>query len=1072
MSAALTALIPVPGSTRGPQPSQNTQGSRGLEQALQRPHASGNAHTSRGAQSSGNTETWGDAQTSGNTETSGNTRARPDSGQAQGSQSHAERKVIDFNANVMRSVPGMPDSVMRLIGNVVLHHNGAVLTCDSAYRFGDKHFECYGRVLINKDSTFIYGDKAVYDGYANTARVLAPLVKVVDGDAVLYTFNFSFNTLDNVGRYWGRGTMTQKENRLESQRGYYYADTREFTCVEDVEATDPEYKMVSDSVRYNMGSETADFFTPTTIWNIKDEIISASRGTYHNADARYEFTRDTYLLTKTREVLCDSLDYESRPGNAVMMSNIQMRDDEQKIMAFGDYGRYVGESENAMMTRNPSVLSFDPEQDTIYMRSDSMFLFSFAYELDFDAYDSLRRGRPADIGAEVDGRASADSTLISLPEGTSRHREDEWPQPESPAMREALREMVVAQKYALFEQGGAITRESLTPEMVDSLLNTGYSSEDIEGQILYNERKRELEEQGLPVTQSLVYDILESIGAFGNPLPPPESEIIRDSLRRLEEVGRIRNETFIEQDSTGRGAEGLIESGANRDSTVVGATEKIGVVGSGATETTEKSDAKKTEEGPSKDSTAGVFAGSAAQDSTVDRSDAKGGDSSIESAAADDKRLSRRERRRQERERESVEKQTAKSEKAESGSASAGTADAISKGDGDATAGNANAKSKGDGDATAGGAGAAQNIDAASLRDMLESVGIDMDSLLEDIRLRGMSALTDTLLNKLQGLGVDPRMLVPQGFTLPTDSIPQSSIPSLPPGLPAVPDSLMVPPLDFTAFPAQDSLSHPEQDSLAAAAPVAHDSLQRVIFGYNNVRIFRNDMQAVCDSLVVFSKDSTAHLYIDPVMWNKQNQITAEVIDIYTKNQQLERAFFSGWPLMVSEVDSTQYNQIKGREMESFFRDDEIYKHTVTGNAQTLYYMLDEASGEANTFMVVNSSSIAFIMEDQQIIRITWFKDNDAVGHPIERIPLDVNRFLDGFRWEIARKPGLKDVFDRTIRPSRREYFEALPHPIFPITDFIEQEKKKLTESGVWEDRTDTLPPHAIEFLHSIGVTQ
>ena len=38
------------------------------------------------------------------------------------------------------------------------------------------------------------------------------------------------------------------------------------------------------------------------------------------------------------------------------------------------------------------------------------------------------------------------------------------------------------------------------------------------------------------------------------------------------------------------------------------------------------------------------------------------------------------------------------------------------------------------------------------------------------------------------------------------------------------------------------------------------------------------------------SRDSTIHLYIDPVLWNQNSQITSDVMDIFTANSQIVRA--------------------------------------------------------------------------------------------------------------------------------------------------------------------------------------
>ncbi len=34
--------------------------------------------------------------------------------------------------------------------------------------------DCYRNVVVNKDSTFIYGDKADYNGLLNEARIYSP----------------------------------------------------------------------------------------------------------------------------------------------------------------------------------------------------------------------------------------------------------------------------------------------------------------------------------------------------------------------------------------------------------------------------------------------------------------------------------------------------------------------------------------------------------------------------------------------------------------------------------------------------------------------------------------------------------------------------------------------------------------------------------------------------------------------------------------------------------------------------------------------------------------------------------
>ena len=115
---------------------------------------------------------------------------------------------------LFRSGPIAPgDSVVFLVGNFAAQHNGAVITCDSAVRYSDMRIEFFGNVLINKNTTYIYGDRAEYDGELNEARVYSDIVKVVDGDATLYTYKFLFNTKKNIGEFADGGVMLNRENK-------------------------------------------------------------------------------------------------------------------------------------------------------------------------------------------------------------------------------------------------------------------------------------------------------------------------------------------------------------------------------------------------------------------------------------------------------------------------------------------------------------------------------------------------------------------------------------------------------------------------------------------------------------------------------------------------------------------------------------------------------------------------------------------------------------------------------------------------------------------------------------------
>lgn len=254
-------------------------------------------------------------------------------------------------------------------------------------------------------------------------------------------------------------------------------------------------------------------------------------------------------------------------------------------------------------------------------------------------------------------------------------------------------------------------------------------------------------------------------------------------------------------------------------------------------------------------------------------------------------------------------------------------------------------------------------------------------------------------------------------------------------------------------------------DSLA----LPRDSIYRLMKGYRDVRIFRSDFQTVCDSIVAISTDSTIHLYIDPVLWNQSNQITSDVMDIFTERQQIKRAEFIGSPMMASQLDTTHYNQVAGKTMTAYFYNNQIYRNDVNGNAQTIYYMQDGEPPEITMMGVIESGDCSFYIEDKQVVQITYRTEPVYNFYPMDDIPPTQDLYLKGFKWEGARRPVQADVFDRRIRPSQRKERTRLRHPDFPIMMRIEEHKKRLIEQRRWADRNDQVDPLTVEWMRELG---
>ena len=797
--------------------------------------------------------------------------------QAPEAEQPAEKKLIDLKSDNMGPVaPG--DSVIFLVGNFAAQHNGAVITCDSAVRYSDMRIEFFGNVLINKNTTYIYGDRAEYNGEVNEARVFSDIVKVVDEDATLYTYEFLFNTKENVGEFGGGGVLVNRDSRLESVRGYYYANSKELVCVDRVEMRNDEYELKGDSVVYNMATDNAFFFRNTNIWNKEGDYLYADRGAYRKADSLYKVTSNGYVLTDKQEMWSDSIDFYRAEDHIILWRDIQIDDTEHKVLAFGDYGEYWKEPGNAFLTRRPSIVSYDLSQgDSLFMRADSMFLFTI---------NENAERRAAEAAAADSLARSADSLALSGPDSLA-HAAGGADVPADSLGR---------------------PRSGRRPQGVDAADSLGTP---------------------VPASGPTTDGDADSLHVAPSPLDAPDRPAPADSLGGAAPADSLANAADTLTVAQRKALLKEVAKRAKAEEKAAAAKEKKKKLDEIAARRKEKTTARL-----------------------------------LEQKEREEARL------------------TARRLKAES-KLKARQARATRK-------------------------GRMIQIDSTALRELDSLIVLNM-------------AEQDSLLNLL----VDSLLTDTAAMAIPADSI--------------------------------DSLTAPR------------DSIYRLLKGFRNVKIYRSDFQTVCDSMTAISTDSTIHLYIDPVLWNENNQITSDVMDIFTENQQLTRAEFIGSPMMVSQLDTTHYNQVAGKTMTAYFFNNQIYRNDVNGNAQTIYYMQDGEPVEITMMGVIESGEISFFIEDKQVVQITYRGDPVYNFYPMDKIPPTQDIRLKGFKWEGARRPSQAEVFDRRIRPSERERRSEMKHPDFPIMQRIDEHRKRLIEQRRWTDRNDQVDAATVEWMHSLG---
>jgi lipopolysaccharide export system protein LptA len=187
------------------------------------------------------------------------------------------------------------------------------------------------------------------------------------------------------------------------------------------------------------------------------------------------------------------------------------------------------------------------------------------------------------------------------------------------------------------------------------------------------------------------------------------------------------------------------------------------------------------------------------------------------------------------------------------------------------------------------------------------------------------------------------------------------------------------------------------------------DSVYRDLHIYHKVRMFRNDIQGVCDSLVMLSKDSCTYLYGQPVLWNEAQQIFGEEIRVYNNDSTIDWVHVVNQAMTIEKVDSVSYNQVASREMFSYFNGGEIERTEAHGNVYVAYF-IDEDNGGRIGMNYTETSLLHLHLVDRKVHKI-WMPSSTGVIYPPTQIPAD-RRYLTGFAWfDYMRPKSKEDIF-------------------------------------------------------------
>ncbi len=207
-----------------------------------------------------------------------------------------------------------------------------------------------------------------------------------------------------------------------------------------------------------------------------------------------------------------------------------------------------------------------------------------------------------------------------------------------------------------------------------------------------------------------------------------------------------------------------------------------------------------------------------------------------------------------------------------------------------------------------------------------------------------------------------------------------------------------------------------EQDTLFMGADTLMysqpDSTKTYVRAFRQVKIYKKDLQGLCDSLTYWLHDSLMTMYNSPILWTNNGQTTAKLIKVITGQKSIKYFELLDKATVIQKVDSLdakKFNQVEGRKIEGFFSNDSIRKLNVIGNAQIIYYVKQKKHYKGVNKTLCSDLSVWFNSEG--VDRATFRNKPESVIYPIADIDDEVLR-VKHFNWQEAKKPKTKqDIF-------------------------------------------------------------
>lgn len=306
----------------------------------------------------------------------------------------AKKKPVDdrvylIHADELKYDEYGPNPMAQIVkGHVSFRHQGAHLTCDSAYFYqGNNSVRAFGHVRFRQGDTLsLVCDRAWYDGESQIMEARKNVV-LHHRKQVLYTDSLNYDRLYEYAYFFNGGRLVDGKTKLSSDWGEYHTSTKEAKFNYDVQVVSGNDRISTDTLYYDTRTSRAHIvglYTPdkgkgtTTLSRIvsKGTTITTSNAYFNTHTNKADLYGRSTVVDKEKTITADTLLYNSKTGDDHGRGNVVYTDKQHKNILTCSRLDYNEKTGYGMAIRgtdprftNPFIVDYS-QKDTLYANAE------------------------------------------------------------------------------------------------------------------------------------------------------------------------------------------------------------------------------------------------------------------------------------------------------------------------------------------------------------------------------------------------------------------------------------------------------------------------------------------------------------------------------------------------------------------------------------------------------------------------------------------------------------------------------------------------------------------------------